>query len=210
MLPADDSLKNAINSFVMSLEEEANSSKKIQPLKEEKNTIEKNSNEVEEKPSKIKEITGKDFEKIIEVTKKIIEKISGEEDLKIENDTDKSRISVYGRNLSIVIGKNGKNIDAIEYIVNLIAKRKKLSDSRILIDIKDYRKKNSEKIRKMALKMAQKAVKEGRKIALRPMPPYERKAVHNLLSKIKEVRTRSRDNEPNRRIVIYPVENKTE
>ena len=62
----------------------------------------------------------------------------------------------------------------------------------------------------MALKMAQKAVKEGRKIALRPMPPYERKAVHNLLSKIKEVRTRSRDNEPNRRIVIYPVENKTE
>ena len=50
MLPADDSLKNAINSFVMSLEEEANSSKKIQPLKEEKNTIEKNSNEVEEKP----------------------------------------------------------------------------------------------------------------------------------------------------------------
>ena len=210
MLPADDSLKNAINSFVMSLEEETNSSKKTQPLKEEKKPIEKNSNEVEKKSSKIREITGEDFEKVVEVTKKIIEKISGEEDLKIENDTDKSSISVYGRDLSIVIGKNGKNIDAIEYIVNLIAKRKKLSDCRILIDIKDYRKKNSEKIRKMALKMAQKAVAEGRKIALRPMPPYERKVVHNLLSKVKEVRTRSRDNEPNRRIVIYPVENKTE
>lgn len=209
-MPADDSLKNAIDSFVMSLEEEANSSKKIQPSKEEETPIEKNGNDLEKKPSKIRETSGEDFGKVVEVTRKIIEKISGEENLKIENDTDESTISVYGRDLSIVIGKNGKNIDAIEYIVNLIAKRKKLSESRILIDIKDYRKKNSEKIRKMALKMAQKAIAEGRKIALRPMPPYERKVVHDLLSKVKEVRTRSRDNEPNRRIVIYPVENKAE
>jgi len=209
-LPADDSLKNAIDSFVMSLEEEADTSKKIQPPKEEETPVKKSSSEEEKKSSKVKEIPGDAFEKVVEVTKKIIEKISGEEDLKIENDTDKSSISVYGRDLSIVIGKNGKNIDAIEYIVNLIAKRKKLSETRILIDIKDYRKKNSEKIRKIALKMARKAVAEGRKIALRPMPPYERKVVHDLLSKVKEVRTRSRDNEPNRRIVIYPVENKTE
>jgi len=111
--------------------------------------------------------------------------------------------------LSIAIGKNGKNIDAVEYIVNLISRRKRLSDNRILVDIKDYRKKNSEKIKKLALRMAEKAVKEGRKISLKPMPPQERKAVHNLLSKIKDVKTKSRDDEPNRRIVIYPVERKS-
>jgi spoIIIJ-associated protein len=54
--------------------------------------------------------------------------------------------------------------------------------------------------------MANKAVKEGRKIALRPMPSYERKIIHNLLSSVKNVKTQSRDDEPNRRIIIYPVQ----
>ena len=109
--------------------------------------------------------------------------------------------------MSIAIGKNGKNMEAIEYIINLIGKRKKLIDRRVIIDIKDYRKKNIEKIRKMAVEMANKAVREGRKITLKPMPSYERKIVHHLLSKMENVRTISRDEEPNRRIVIYPVGN---
>jgi spoIIIJ-associated protein len=61
-------------------------------------------------------------------------------------------------------------------------------------------------MREIALRMANKAVKEGRKIALRPMPSYERKIIHNLLSSVKNVKTQSRDDEPNRRIIIYPVQ----
>ncbi len=208
-MPADDSLKDAINSFVMSLEEEVKSSKILQK-KEEEMSLEKNVPAKITQPARGSIKTNEGFEKIIEIVKNIIEMISTDNELKIDSNPEKAKISVYGKDLSIVIGKNGKNIDAVEYIVNLIAKRKKFSDKRILIDIKDYRKKNSDKIRKMALRMAEKAVKEGHKIALRPMPPYERKIVHDLLSKIKNVETRSRDDEPNRRIVIYPVENKQE
>ena len=95
----------------------------------------------------------------------------------------------------------------MEYIINLIGKRKKLIDRRIIIDIKDYRKKNIETLEKIALQMANKVVKEGRKIALRPMLSYERKAIHNLLATVKDVKTKSRDEEPNRRVVIYPASN---
>ena len=84
-------------------------------------------------------------------------------------------------------------------------KRKKILDKTIAIDVKNYRKQNVEKINKIALKMAEKALKENRKIALRPMPSHERKIVHDLLSKIEDIKTISRDAEPNRRIVIYPL-----
>ena len=48
-------------------------------------------------------------------------------------------------------------------------------------------------------------IKEGRKIALKPMCAYDRKIIHNALAKFKDVNTKSRYEEPNRRIIIYPT-----
>ncbi len=192
----NEMLKDAINTFVVSLEEEQ---KKVEENKKDK-VIE----------SKIEENKGfcdhSGFEKLTNLLKKTIEIICLGEEVRIEANKEESTLSVYGKDLGIAIGRNGKNIEAIEYIINLISKRKKLVDKKIIIDIKDYRKKNLEKIREIALRMANKAVKEGRKIALRPMPSYERKMIHNLLSNVKNVKTQSWDDEPNRRIIIYPVQ----
>jgi spoIIIJ-associated protein len=80
-----------------------------------------------------------------------------------------------------------------------------LIEKRIALDIKDYRKNRIKEIEKDAKKMAERAIKENKKVTLKPMPSYERKIVHNLLSKIDGVKTHSRFDEPNRRIVIYPV-----
>jgi spoIIIJ-associated protein len=96
-------------------------------------------------------------------------------------------------------------MQALEYIINLIGRRKKLIERNVNIDIKDYRKKKIEKIKKIAIAMARKAISEGRKIALRPMSSYERKIIHNTLADVKDVSTRSSYEEPNRRIIIYPV-----
>ena len=181
-----DDMKDAINAFVISLEEEQKKSKKVE--------IEK---------IELKNFTGLD--KTVTILKKILEFICAGEEVNIEIDAENLIISIYGKDLDIAIGKNGSNIEALEYIINLIGKRKKLIDRRIIIDIKDYRKKNIETLEKIALQMANKAVKEGRTIALRPMPSYERKVIHNLLETVKDVKTRSRDKEPNRRIVIYPA-----
>jgi spoIIIJ-associated protein len=145
------------------------------------------------------------FEILSDIVKKTIEIITMDKEIIVEPDKEKCRIAVYGKDLAIVIGKNGMGMDALEYLVNLIGKRKKLVDKNVVLDIKDYRKKNDEKLKEIAINMAKKALKERKTIALRPMPSHERKIVHNILSKVKNIRTKSRDDEPNRRIVIYPV-----
>jgi spoIIIJ-associated protein len=196
-LSDNNDIKDAINAFVFSLEEEQKKSKK-----EETEKIEiKNAEEDEKEELK----NTSDLEKIITILRKILGYICVDEKIDIELNREKSIISIYGKDLAIVIGKNGSSIEALEYIINLIGKRKKIIDRRIVIDIKDYRKKNIENLEKIAIQMANKAVKEDRVIALRPMPSYERKVIHNLLATIKDVKTKSRDKEPNRRIVIYPV-----
>jgi len=196
-LSDNEDMKDAINAFVISLEEEQKKSKKVETERIEKENIEENENK------ELKNFTGLD--KIVTILKKILGFICTDEDVDIEIDTENLIISIYGKDLDVAIGKNGSNIEALEYIINLIGKRKKLIDRRIIIDIKDYRKKNIETLEKIALQMASKAVKEGRIIALRPMQSYERKVIHNLLETFKDVKTRSRDQEPNRRIVIYPA-----
>ena len=193
----NDDMKDAVNAFVISLEEEQKKSNKVETEKIEKESIEEKENK------ELKNFTGLD--KIVTILKKILEFICAGEEIDMEIDAENLIISIYGKDLDIAIGKNGSNIEALEYIINLIGKRKKLIDRRIIIDIKDYRKKNIETLEKIALQMANKAVKEGRIIALRPMPSYERKVIHNLLETVKDVKTRSRDKEPNRRIVIYPA-----
>lgn len=182
----NETMKDAINTFVNSLETEQKKSETVGTKKKDEDFL--------------------GFEKLKNSLKKIVELICVGEEIKLESDSGKSEIGVYGKDLGIAIGKNGQNIEAIEYIINLIGKRKNLIDRKVVIDIKDYRKKNLEKIKKIALKMANKAIKEGRKIALRPMPSYERKIIHNLLSEMKNVKTFSRDEEPNRRIIIFPVQ----
>jgi len=189
----DKSMKDALDLYVESLEEEQKSNKLIE-----------NSNRGKKGKESIRdEING--LEKIKSILKKSIELICLGEKVKISTDSKELKLSVYGEDLGIAIGRNGKNMQALEYIINLIGKRKKLVNRNVIIDIKNYRKKRIEKIKKTAVMMAKKAINEGRKIALQPMCSYERKVIHNVLSKFKDVTTRSVHEEPNRRVVIYPV-----
>jgi spoIIIJ-associated protein len=200
-LAKSDSIKDAVDSFVNFLEEEQEKENIIKNNVQEKENIQNSKTGLE----KTNEIHGNGFERLADIVKKAIEIITMDNEIRVEPDRDQGRIGVYGKDLAIVIGKNGTGMAALEYLVNLIGKRKKLVDKNIVIDIKDYRKKNDEKIKEIAINMAKKALKERKTIALRPMPSHERKIVHNVLSKIKNIRTKSRDDEPNRRIVIYPM-----
>ena len=184
---------NAIDSFITSLEEEQKNGK----------LIEDNSNNKKPKISENNNIAG--LNNIARIIKKSVELICLGEKVKVNTKLDDFEVSVYGDDLGIAIGRDGKNMAALEYLVNLIGKRKNILDKKVTIDIKDYKKNKIEKVTNIAIKMAKKAIKEGRKIALKPMGSYERKIIHNALSKFKDVTTRSKDEEPNRRIIIYPV-----
>jgi len=189
-MPEDKNMKDAIDSYVESLE------------KEQKNDRLAENNSKKKKENNL-QATG--LEKIRKILKKVMELICLGEEIKINTDSEEWKLSVYGKDLSIAIGRDGRNMQALEYIINLIGRRKKLIERNVNIDIKDYRKKKIEKIKKTAIAMARKAINEGRKIALRPMSAYERKIIHNTLADVKDISTRSSYEEPNRRIIIYPV-----
>lgn len=191
-MPESKKMDDAINLYIKSLEEEQRNGKLIEGKRVDK----------EEE----KDLSG--IEKIAGFVKKAIELICLGEEVKVKLDSDENKISVYGTDLGIAIGKDGKNLQALEYIVNLVSKRKRWAEKDIVIDIKDYKERKFEKLKKIALKMAKKAIDEGKKITLKPMSPYERKIVHGILSEIKDIKTKSKNREPNRRIVIYPLREK--
>lgn len=187
----DKNMKDAVSSFVELLEVEQREDKLIE------NSLKKRS------VAPAADMPG--METIAKIVKKIISLVCIGEGVSINTDVENLKFSIQGEDLSMAIGRDGKNMAALEYIVNLIGLRKKLIEHRVTIDIKDYRKNKISKIKKTALEMAEKVIREGKKIALKPMCSYERKAIHNALSKLKKVTTRSRYEEPNRRIVIYPA-----
>jgi spoIIIJ-associated protein len=186
-------MKDALDLYVESLEEEQKSNKLIE-----------NSNKTG-KSIEMDEEVATGLEKLRKILKKIIELICVGEDVKVSTDLKELKLSVYGGDLGIAIGKDGKNMQALEYIINLICKRKNLVNGNVVIDIKDYRQNRIKKIKKEAREMAKKVVREGKEIALQPMCAYERKIVHNILSEFEGINTKSKYEEPNRRIVIYPL-----
>jgi spoIIIJ-associated protein len=213
------SMEEAISKFVENLEEEQKSNKLIESNQKEKILDENDEEIIDEKYKNYENFPGKeyeeeemsekdeptgDIERIKEFIIKIVSVVSNSEVSDIKYDKENNKIDIYGKDLGIAIGKNGKNMEAIEYIVNLVARRKNILDKSIAIDIKDYKRKKYDIIKNLALRMAKKAVKEGRKIVLKPMPSYERKIIHDALSDNKEVKTKSKNKEPYRRIIIYP------
>ena len=184
----DNNIGEAVKSYVKSLEEEQKNGKLIE----------------NDRAKKVKgNLSG--IEKVAEFIKRVVELVCLGEEVDVKVDSDNNKVSVYGKDLGIAIGREGKNMRALEFIVNLVRKRKKLGEKYVVVDIKDYRKRKFEKVEKIAKRMARKAISEGKKITLKPMCSYERKIVHDVLSGFKEVRTKSKDRKPYRRIVIYPM-----
>ena len=207
------SMEEAIGKFVESLEEEQKNDRLLESNNIKESYIDDNTEEyydenVQDEDNYVIEDSWEKAERIKEFIKRVVALVTNSEVTEVTYDEISGKINVYGRDLGIAIGKNGKNMEAIEYILNLYVKRKNLCDKNITIDIKDYKKKKYEIIKNMALKMAGKAIKEQKKIVLKPMPSYERKIIHDVLSDNKEVKTKSKNKEPYRRIIIYPLREK--
>jgi len=221
--------KDALDSFILSLEEDQEEEKE-KTVKKESNikNYNKFDNRKEREKDKAKEIiknknlNEKEFhkldkkevdikfnekKKIIEdILKSIINRIVINDGIKIE--IQENRVNVNGDNLSIVIGKKGKNLEAIEYIVNLILRRKKVIEGKIILDIKNYRKRQLKKLKEKAKKIAEKVIKENKKISLKPMTENERKIIYNLLSEIKKIKVFSKNEDKNKKIIVCPAVNK--
>ena len=112
------------------------------------------------------------------------------------------RMQMAGENMSLLIGRRGETLDAMQYLTSLNVNRGREDYLRISIDTENYRAKREEALRKLAVRMAGRAKKSGKRVALEPMNPYERRILHSALQNDPEVTTHSEGEEPYRRVII--------
>ena len=120
-----------------------------------------------------------------------------------ENNID---IKIFSDNNSILIGKDGKNLESFQNILRQILQNNVESDYRLNLDIENYREKKISNLERTAKKIAREVKNTKVEAKLDRMNSYERRIIHNALSNNKYVYTESMGIEPNRYVVIKPKE----
>lgn len=109
-----------------------------------------------------------------------------------------------GEKIALLIGKRGQTLNSLQYLTQLVINRFSDQYLNVLLDAEDYRKRRNDTLIQLADRLAQKAIKTGKNVALEPMPSYERKVIHTALAENKRIKTYSVGNDPYRHLVITP------
>ena len=109
---------------------------------------------------------------------------------------------IQGDTLGILIGRRGETLDAVQYLTSLKVNKGRDSYTRVTLDTENYRAKREDTLIRLANRMANRALRTGRKVSLEPMNPYERRIIHFALQQNDGVTTHSEGDEPNRHVVI--------
>ena len=108
----------------------------------------------------------------------------------------------------LIIGKKGKTLEALQFMINLMINHATGSEKKIILDIEEYREKRERALKKMSRDMAFKVIKSGRPMTLEPMNPFERRLIHLSLQNDKRVTTKSEGQGIYRKIKISPSSRK--
>ena len=115
-------------------------------------------------------------------------------------------VDITGKDLSVLIGKRSETLNALQYISRLIISKELGENLTVVLDVEGYRTRRERQLRQLAHRIAEQAVKTGRKQTLEPMPPNERRIIHMELRDDAHVTTESLGEEPHRKVTIIPKE----
>jgi spoIIIJ-associated protein len=113
-------------------------------------------------------------------------------------------VDVRGDDLSILIGRRSETLNALQYVASLMVGKQVEQWVQLYIDVEGYRSRRERQLRQMARRMAEQAVKSGRRQALEPMAAAERRIIHLELRDHPDVTTESMGEEPYRKVNIIP------
>lgn len=176
--------------------EEANHLESIQEEESKVQQIENEKNVLEESP--------------IEVAKAYLTNIAegmGIEDLKIQAETQGKNIlfKLESEKAAMLIGKRGATLNALQQLTQLVINKSAKTFMLVKLDVENYRERREIALEQLAERLADKAVRTGKKVSLEPMPSYERKVIHHTLANRIDIETYSEGTEPNRHLVIEPI-----
>ncbi len=122
-----------------------------------------------------------------------------------EGDEGELILDITGDDLAVLIGRYGRTLDALQFLVSSINYRRLGFRYPVVIDVEGYKSRQREKIESIARSTARRAASQGRSIPMRPMTPYERRLVHITLKDDPRVETESEGEGSDRRVVVIPV-----
>ena len=144
-----------------------------------------------------------EHEKVYEFINGLLEHMGVSAQIDITDKADGGiNVNLSGKGMGVVIGRRGETLDAIQHLTNYAINHGSEKRLHVSVDAEAYRAKREEALVRLAEKMAAKAIKYKRSMALEPMNSYERHVIHAALQDYEGVSTSSIGTEPNRRVVV--------
>ena len=146
----------------------------------------------------------------VEETKRYLEDVAirmGIKDLEVIAEIDGKYVNfrLESSQAALLIGKRGQTLNALQQLAQLVVNKSAGQFKVLRIDVGDYRERRRQSLEHLAERMADSAVRTGRKVQLEPMPSYERKVIHHTLSSRLDIETHSEGTDPYRYLVIQPI-----
>jgi spoIIIJ-associated protein len=153
------------------------------------------------------EASADDAEQFADLLREVLASAELEVDVKCSSRNGRYvNLDIDGRDVAFLVGKHGEVINALQYLVNIIASRKLTKGVRATLDGNNYRQRREEALRALSTKIAEQVRKRGEEAVLDALPAFERRIVHKALDGFEGVMTYSEGEEPNRRVVIAPAD----
>jgi spoIIIJ-associated protein len=131
-------------------------------------------------------------EKIIGFVEELIKRMGYEGKVSVMfRDEFKLGLKIDSEHSSILIGKKGKNLDALQLLVNIYAGRQGREDMRVILDSENYRIRREESLVRLAYTVADRVRESRSSILLEPMNPFDRRLIHTTLNDITDIETKS-------------------
>ena len=135
----------------------------------------------------------------------IVETLGVDADVAVRDESDAIVVTCSGPDVGLLIGRHGQTIDAVQYLLNVIAYRAHGDEKQdVVVDAAGYRARRQATLEALALRVAERVRESGEAEELEPMTAVERKVVHLHLKDVTGVGTTSEGTEPNRYVVVVP------
>ena len=128
--------------------------------------------------------------------------LDGDIDMDVEG--DRAVVSVVGATLDELVGEDGEVLEALQELTRLAVHRKTGTRARLMLDVGGYRARRRSELAELGRSVAAEVERTGEPKKLRAMSPFERKIVHDAVAEA-GLRSESEGEEPNRRVVVFPV-----
>ncbi|MBU4310729.1 KH domain-containing protein [bacterium] len=143
-------------------------------------------------------------EKAKEILEELLKKMGIDTGVSAKEIEDYISLEITTPDSALVIGRQGKTLGALQYLVNLIVNKGKEERIKVILDTEGYRERRKARLMELAEKLAQRAKEENTEIFLEPMNPYERRIIHTTLAGDPDVETESVGEGMERQVVISP------